>query len=382
MKIKIEDIVIDYNDVVMINGVRIVSKDMDCHQFFSNEEPIVLYKWSADGIAIERWSNSNSLCVRVDNDLLQYITMSDSESDSELIGRKHQELQALAYFTKKRLVFEYDSCDIPEFEGGIRSRPDFLFRGELNVIVEIDENAHVGYPPEDEVSRMVKIWKAFNKNILFIRVAIDREKELTGSLLKEVYKMILDYRMNVDTRSRMLVHYINYPIRQLEKYRRFNGIINIVNFEDVESLSEEEDVENLSEEDVESLSEEEDITSTTTVTTVTTTTTIRRLNIDKSTCNRCGFNAARVRNLRTHLIRKKVCKPKDAESDIPRENLLKLLDDTKKDKKYVCSYCSKLYMTEKTLANHKKICSLANEIVPLTREQFDNLVAKSRSLCN
>ena len=323
--------------------------------------------------------------------------MSDSDSESELIGRKHQELQALAYFTKKKLDFEYDTSDIPEFESVIRSRPDFLFRGEINVIVEIDENAHAGYSPDDEVSRMKTIWKAFDKNVVFIRLAVDRSKELSGRILKDVYHMILEYQSLTDTRSRLVVHYVNYPSKELKKYRRYNGNINIVNFENVEDFEEED---------------EDDTPST--VTTVTTTTTVDKtqftcdrcgyeatqkcnlrthiinscvftkkiampnaLKPSSNTCARCGFNAARSRNLRLHLSRKKVCVPKDSKSAIPREDLIKQIDDSKKNKTFICSYCSKLYTTDKTLTAHKKICPLANKIVPLTQEQFDNLVART-----
>lgn len=295
--------------------------------------------------------------------------MSDSESESELIGRKHQELQALSYFMKKKLVFEYDSCDIPEFEGSIRSRPDFLFRGEVNVIVEIDENAHVGYPPDDEISRMREIWKAFDKNVLFIRVAIDRDKELSGVLLKQVYKMILDYQSDADIGSRMLVHYVNYPDKQVEKYRRFNGAINIINFEDVESLSEEDDVENLS--------EEEDITSTTTVTTVTATITTTKNTSHKKDfiCDRCGYEAAQKCNLKTHLNRKKICTPKDSSSDVDIKLLLDKISTITPPKSHECTYCHKKYTTKSILNQHIKKCSTANTPILITKKDLNELKA-------
>ncbi len=272
-------------------------------------------------------------------------------SDSELIGRKHQELQALAYFTKKKLVFEYDSCDIPEFENGIRSRPDFLFRGEVNVIVEIDENAHAGYPPDDEVSRMKTIWKAFDKNVLFIRVAIDREKELSGILLKEVYHMILDYQSDADIGTRMLVHYVNYPSRELEKYRRFNGSINIVNFEDDDLSS----------------SEEEDDTPavmTTTTTTITTTTTTTTVDSDESkqiynlkyNCPRCGYDTDRYDCISNHYSRKLPCKV--VYDDVPF-NLLKQTLPSKEPKgprTYECKYCDKIYRHSSHRSRHQKTC--------------------------
>lgn len=279
--------------------------------------------------------------------------MSDSESESELIGRKHQELQALAYFMKKKLVFEYDSCDIPEFEGGIRSRPDFLFRGEVNVIVEIDENAHAGYPPDDEVSRMKTIWKAFDKNILFIRVAIDREKELSGILLKEVYHMILDYQSDADIGSRMLVHYVNYPSKELKKYRRYNGNINIVNFENVEDFEEED---------------EDDTPST--VTTVTTTTTVDKTQF---TCDRCGYEATQKCNLRTHLNRKKLCVAKDAASDIDVKILLTEIVTISPPKTHKCTYCDKKYTTKSILRQHLKKCSRANAPIIMTKKDFEEL---------
>lgn len=293
--------------------------------------------------------------------------MSDSDSESELVGRKHQELQALAYFTKKKLDFEYDTSDIPEFESVIRSRPDFLFRGEINVIVEIDENAHAGYSPDDEVSRMKTIWKAFDKNVVFIRLAVDRSKELSGRILKDVYHMILEYQSLTDTRSRLVVHYVNYPYKELKKYRRYNGNINIVNFEDDED---EDDIDD----DNEDEDEDDEVPVTTTVTTITTTTTTTTtIDTNQFKCYRCGYKANCSRDLRSHLNRKYVCKPLDDNRDIPREDLLKELNEIGSDKRFKCEYCKKLYSTKPNLTRHIKTCKEANKSIRITKKELKDM---------
>ena len=50
-------------------------------------------------------------------------------------------------------------------------------------------------------------------------------------------------------------------------------------------------------------------------------------------CKRCEYKATRNRDLRSHLNRKYECKPLDDNHDIPREDLLKELNEIGSDKR-------------------------------------------------
>ena len=88
-------------------------------------------------------------------------------------------------------------------------------------------------------------------------------------------------------------------------------------------------------------------------------------------CKRCKYSARRVRDLRSHLQRKKECFPKTDDCDIPRVDLIKELDSQGVVKPFTCEYCKKMYSSGPILTRHKKICKLANQPIILTQQQLD-----------
>jgi len=88
-------------------------------------------------------------------------------------------------------------------------------------------------------------------------------------------------------------------------------------------------------------------------------------------CKRCAHKASCSRDLRLHLNRKKECKPLDDNHDIPREDLLKELNEAGSTKRFKCEYCSKLYSSKPNLTRHSKTCKEANKNIGLTVQQFD-----------
>ncbi|MCP4270094.1 MAG: hypothetical protein GY777_31720, partial [Candidatus Brocadiaceae bacterium] len=67
--------------------------------------------------------------------------------------------------------------------GCSRRRPDlFLDLGSHIVIVEVDENSHVGYDPTCEEKRLGEIWEdVFHRKIVFIRFNTDGYKNEDGN---------------------------------------------------------------------------------------------------------------------------------------------------------------------------------------------------------
>ena len=242
----------------------------------------------------------------------------------EVIGRQHQELQALAFFFKKGLSFEYDSKLIIELEkAGLSYRPDFLFRGKVTVIVEIDEDYHDNYIPDNEIARMLSIWKAFDGNISFIRVGVKRSQVLTHTILKKVYDNLRLHMIDLTTRSKLVVNYIEYPEAEIYKYKAYER--------DIDILTNSDKVKDIKLDDV--------------------TTTVIINNKDSCKCKRCGHVSQTKYNLKVHLQRKIPCVPISDNHDIDPNDLLKTIP-APKEKVIKCTSCNRAYVSKSSLKRH------------------------------
>ncbi len=90
-------------------------------------------------------------------------------------------------------------------------------------------------------------------------------------------------------------------------------------------------------------------------------------------CKRCRYQATRFRDLRQHLHRKRICHPETDDRDIPREYLIKELDNTKTPKPYACEFCKKTYSSTTILKKHIKTCKEANKNITLTKKELKDM---------
>lgn len=86
-------------------------------------------------------------------------------------------------------------------------------------------------------------------------------------------------------------------------------------------------------------------------------------------CKRCSYHAQRLRDLRSHLGRKKPCYPINDDHDIPRSDLIKEIASTSSVKNVACTFCKKNYATKATLNTHLKTCKLANKLITIKDAQ-------------
>ncbi len=93
----------------------------------------------------------------------------------------------------------------------------------------------------------------------------------------------------------------------------------------------------------------------------------------KFECKRCKYVATCHRNLRSHLQRKKICIAKTDECDIPREDLIKDIDNLKNLKNYKCNFCDRRYSSNSSLLRHTRTCKKANEDITVSRKEFDDI---------
>lgn len=97
-------------------------------------------------------------------------------------------------------------------------------------------------------------------------------------------------------------------------------------------------------------------------------------------CGRCGYTTDNISNIRRHVVRKQVCKPKVA--NIPIEEQRKKFLPDNKDKDIVCNDCGKKYSSRQGLYLHirddkcqkskdAKINALQNIIEQIQKEVMD-----------
>ncbi len=86
-------------------------------------------------------------------------------------------------------------------------------------------------------------------------------------------------------------------------------------------------------------------------------------------CKRCSYQAQRLRDLRSHLGRKKPCYPINDDHDIPRSDLIKEIDSIPSVKSVSCTFCKKSYVTKVTLNTHLNTCKQANKLITIKDAQ-------------
>ena len=97
-------------------------------------------------------------------------------------------------------------------------------------------------------------------------------------------------------------------------------------------------------------------------------------------CGRCGYTTENISNIRRHVVRKQVCKPKVANVPIEEQRKKFLPDD--KDKDIICKDCGKKYSSRQGLYLHirddkctknkdSKINALQNIIEQIQKELMD-----------
>ncbi len=177
-------------------------------------------------------------------------------NNDNYIGDTHQQLQVLSFFHRKGLSFNHDTRKLPEFtEKNIRYRPDFVIRNNPIVIVEIDENGHSSYDLNQEVKRLKIIWNAFNKKVMFLRVAVDKKRKLTKIELNKIYDKVISYSGMSLPIEYIIVDQLFYSKITINRYLAF---LNTIIFKDFVLLSAKESKEDVEEskEDVEESKED------------------------------------------------------------------------------------------------------------------------------
>lgn len=91
-------------------------------------------------------------------------------------------------------------------------------------------------------------------------------------------------------------------------------------------------------------------------------------------CKRCGYQTPKRYNIKSHLSRLRVCRPKDANSDIPIQVLIDELSTSSTS--VSCIYCDKQYSSSSVLNRHQKTCKAANKPILITKKSIDELLAR------
>lgn len=97
--------------------------------------------------------------------------------------------------------------------------------------------------------------------------------------------------------------------------------------------------------------------------------------MDNYTCQRCGYKATTLANLKTHYKRKTPCNAVD--SNESASALLKSILD-RKDYKYVCQFCQKRYTSRQGLYVHKKQTHL--DIIITTKQEIDKQLEVAKNV--
>lgn len=284
-------------------------------------------------------------------------------SDQVYIGDTHQELQVLAYFVRKGLQLDHNTQHIPEFvENGLNFRPDFVIRSSPNVIVEVDEDGHRTYDITNEIKRLEKIWIAFKKNVLFIRVIVNRHVRLSREQLVNIYDKVLSYKKFNISNDRIYVDHLFATKEDIARYLNYSIIDSPHR---VASASITQSIPNEDLQSTQTVNSDEDSKSTKTTTSdedsqrksISTRMSLRFV------CKRCEYDSHSIHHLFNHLNRKKICEPIDVSHDIPIQKLLDEVNtyirdrDVKKKTNpiYQCQ-CGKIFTARSNLSRHNKKC--------------------------
>ncbi len=292
--------------------------------------------------------------------------MSEIESE-EYVGVTHQELQVYVYLNKYGVKFEHNSNSIPELkESNLYFKPDFLIRGTPNIIIEIDEDSHKHYDIHNEVKRMIDIWNAFNKDLIFIRVSVDRTKTLRKDQLDKIYTRIDEYK-DYKPSNRLLVDQIFYPESERAKFTYYKHIKCSWLNDDYDDYDDYGD--SVVEEKPIIVNKDKDKDKEIPV----------DLMIYKYTCKRCAYNTHVKGNIKTHLSRKKPCKA--VYSSIPNEKQLEELYSPRPDACFQCGFCDKRYVDNRNRLAHEEKCdkkaSCIKKLEDRVRELSNTKVKKS-----
>lgn len=87
-------------------------------------------------------------------------------------------------------------------------------------------------------------------------------------------------------------------------------------------------------------------------------------------CDRCGYETTRLGDLKKHFMRKTECPP--TLSDVSVAELFDI-HFVKKEKRYECEYCNKMYTTSHSKYRHKKICKEREKIDNEKKEKIEQL---------
>jgi hypothetical protein len=95
-------------------------------------------------------------------------------------------------------------------------------------------------------------------------------------------------------------------------------------------------------------------------------------------CKRCNYTTNRKSSLLNHLNKKKTCKV--THEDISCEDLIIEVNNmkyeelkNKEPKIYKCVYCNKIFGHSSNFYRHKRTCKHANQIVSMSKAEYDNL---------
>lgn len=244
---------------------------------------------------------------------------------------RFQELQLLATFCRKGLRVEYDSPRIVELKrANLRYRPDFVIRFQrISIIVEVDEDGHRGYPLDYEVNRVLSIWNAFDKRVIFLRVFIAKNDKLSAEQTQIVYSAIMANRYGkCATPNAPHMIFVFYPSELVTNIRnsKRGGNLELIHYTPEEN----------------------------------TTTTVA--SIGGLECRRCGTRFEYKSQILRHLTsRKTVCEP--LRNDISPQDLVKELEESSK-KRYACVApgCNKSYEYATNLSRHRSTCSFIKKM--------------------